>query len=177
MKFPYHCYHGNRPVHVVKVLYILPHNHQVAVVEGVRPDQLHWLIQKEHTGLGSAMAGRELCRFSCTAHRRLPTRCRVGATSSMLWLPPIPYRVVSMETVASCATKGRKGRQQLARHAAGHCGAVSAKVQVLSYVASLVNHSRIHRTSGWLTASNNASLDNTAIMSCKLFVWYKCMWL
>ena len=167
MKFPYHCYHGNRPVHVVEVLYILPHNHQVAVVKGVRPDQLHWLIQKEHTGLGSAMAGREFCSFSC----QLPTQCRLGGTSSMLCPPPTPHRVVSMETVTSCATKGREGQLQLARH----CDVVSGKVQVLSYVALLVNHDHIHRTSGWSTPLDRASLDNTAIMSHKLFVWYKCM--
>ena len=163
MKFPYHCYHGNRPVHVVEVLYILPHNQQVAVVEGVGPDQLHWLVQKEHTGLGSAMAGREFCSFSCSAPCRLRTQCRVSGTSSTLWPPPIPHRVVSMETVTSCATKGREGRLQLARH----CDVVSGKVQVLSYVASLVNHDHIHRTSGWSTPLDNTSLDNTAIMSHK----------
>ena len=106
MEFPHHCYHGNRPMHVVQMLHVLPHDHQLAVLQGVWPHQLHRLIQEKQTYLRGSMAGRVICRPSLTAPLKLSTHCVVGGVSIMLRSPSVPCKPVALETVPPCGITG-----------------------------------------------------------------------
>lgn len=104
MEFPHHRYHGNRPMHVVQVLHILSHNHQLPVLEGVWPHQLHWLVREEHTRLRSTMARRLLHTSSfAVLLLMVGTRCVVdGVCVSMLHFPSVLSKLVALETLSSC---------------------------------------------------------------------------